>query len=617
MATKTTKKREAAPTVVEEKAPPTAERIRQTRLLICLLCLVLSVIAAVPFFFLGRPQAEPGIEMLGMPTTHDMFLHYDQMKSFHAGLQAGEIYPRWEADTNLNFGAPTTCYYPPAIYYLTSSCYVLTRDWVKALLQTCVLIMIASAAAMYLYARRYMSRGPAVVAMSAYIFFPYHLIDQYQRGAIAELLGFAWMPLILLFVDRTMATFKPDLEGESGTHRSNGFPPGNIAGLAASYGLFMWSHPPTGYQFSLGLGIYVLILAVIKKEWKGTLLVGVSLALGFLTAAAYLLSAALEQNLIRHEYVEETWPYHMTYVFVHELYNRKFHLDFFNRIDMIWVFGTIAITVAALLLLSAKPRTLISALLRQRVVLWTVVGLVASFLMTRYSEPLGEKIPKIEIGVFTWRMLSITTLVVALLAGTCAQAAAAAIKQKLTLQRLAFGLVAAIIIVFAIGYDVGAVAAPMAVAPLFTPEEEHLNYAMIPRTAPEDLNELPDDLPQVELESDNGEVRVERWDPQYRVIKADLTEADNLLVSTFNFPGWTATIDGKKSQIETSEELGDMVIALDAGSHEVTLRFLNTPVRRTGTILTLSSFSLVVALSIISLVRRRKNVSPVDKGSSA
>src|SRR6266496_3003016 len=156
---------------------------RKTRLLIALLCIGLSAFAVVPFFFMGQSDKGGDAFELRMPTTHDMFLHYDQMRSFYTGLSAGEIYPRWEEETNRGFGAPTTSYYPPGIYYLTSACYAITRDWLRALLDAHLVMMLLSGLALYWYARRFMSRWAAVVAMSAYVIGPYHLLDQYQRGA--------------------------------------------------------------------------------------------------------------------------------------------------------------------------------------------------------------------------------------------------------------------------------------------------------------------------------------------------------------------------------------------------------------------------------------------------
>src|ERR1700720_3925601 len=129
-----------------------------SRLGVALLCIGLSVAAVSPFFFMGQPRPGESRWRLHMPDTDDMWLHFDQMKSFYNGLAAGKIYPRWEEDTNRRFGAPTTSYYPPGIYYLTSVFYVLTGDWLRTLLGIHLLAMIASAAALYLFARRLMSR---------------------------------------------------------------------------------------------------------------------------------------------------------------------------------------------------------------------------------------------------------------------------------------------------------------------------------------------------------------------------------------------------------------------------------------------------------------------------
>src|SRR5205085_3413639 len=189
-------------------------------LLVALLAVALTIIAVVPFFFMG--QTEDGTASgLRMPTTHDMFLHFDQMRSFYHGLASGAVYPRWEEETNRGFGAPTTSYYPPGVYYLTSACYALTRDWTGALLVAHLLMMMLSGLAFYWYARRVMSRWAAAVAISAYVLGPYHLLDQYQRGALAELLGFIWMPLMLLAGEQLLKKAKgKNVGGEGESERA-------------------------------------------------------------------------------------------------------------------------------------------------------------------------------------------------------------------------------------------------------------------------------------------------------------------------------------------------------------------------------------------------------------
>jgi hypothetical protein len=571
---------------------------RQTKLLIALLCIGLSAFAVVPFFFMGRSESGGGALELRMPITHDMFLHYDQMRSFYNGLASGETYPRWEEETNRGFGAPTTSYYPPGVYYLTSGFYAVTGDWLRALLDLHLAMMIAAAAALYIYARQKMGRGAAMAAMAAYVFLPYHLLDQYQRGAMAELLVFVWMPLILLFGERLIKAPSTVTQGST---------PVNIAGLAASYGAFLWSHPPTAYQFSLGFGVYVLVLAAMRKDWHGLLSVSVAITLGIGLAAVYLLPAAIEQNLIHREYVTQTWPYHKTYVFVHDLYNSDVHSGFFKLIDSIWISGTAVIAVGGIVLLWLRRGSLpFSPALRQIVLPWVILGLLASFMMTSASMPIGKLIPKIDIGVFTWRMLSITTLVVALIAGAFTQAAIESAKRNSASDRLLFTSLAALVVFGGAIFSAVAVARPMIEAPVFEPEPEHLNWATIPSSAPADPSELPDKVPQAELATEqNGEVVVDEWKPQHRVVRATLEADDELQIRTFNFPGWTAEVDGQPVPIKSSEVLGSMEIKLRAGAHRITLDFLETPVRRAFRIVTLCSVVLVIAIGVIPFARRR------------
>ena len=112
-----------------------------------------------------------------------------------------------------------------------------------------------------------------------------------------------------------------------------------MAGLAVSYGLFVWSHPPTAYQFSLGYGVAMVVLAAVKRQWRGLAWVGVGLAVGVALAAAYLLPAMLEQNFIHKDYILSSWPYHNTYVFVHDIFNAANFVDFYRRINWLWVLG--------------------------------------------------------------------------------------------------------------------------------------------------------------------------------------------------------------------------------------------------------------------------------------
>ncbi len=594
-------------------------------LLIALLAIALTLIAVVPFFFMGENE-EGTASGLRMPTTHDMFLHYDQMRSFYDGLRAGAVYPRWEADTNRGFGAPTTSYYPPGVYYLTASGYLLTRDWTAAVLVAQGLMMLASGLALYWYARRWLSRSAAAAAMTAYVLGPYHLLDAYQRGALAELLGFVWMPLMLGAGERLMSGAE-QRAGEASSNATSGQAAGWkkeavkwVLMLAVSYGGFIWSHPPTAYQFSLGFAVAMMVLALMRRSWRGLLWVAAGIVLGVALAAAYIVPAVLEQNLIHKDYILSSWPYHNTYVFVHDIFNASNYVDFYRRINSLWALG-LALTIlcgAALLLgdegsseLSAanEPRGLrrffatferdglLSAGLKQQVLMWMVLGLFVSFMMHKISKPIGQYIPKIEIGIFTWRMLAMTTLATALLAGACWQAATAASRQQARRWRAAYASLSLVILIGGVAFSLLSVCLPMVHAPVFEPEEEHLNSATLPATAPDDPGELPDDVPPAELAEGNGTVAVEKWLPEHRIVRVELSDADQLWLRAFNFPGWTATVDGKPAPIKTGEDLGDIQIDLDAGNHEVRIDFLDTPVRRNAERVTIITFAIVIVMT--------------------
>jgi hypothetical protein len=549
----------------------------KARAAISILCVLAPALAVTPFFFMGQPLPGGSRWDLRMPETHDMFLHFDQMRDFYQGLTAGEIYPRWEEDTNYGFGAPTTCFYSPGVYYLTAALYPLLHDWTRVVLGSCLVMMVASASAAWLLARRYMSRTAAAVAMTAYVIFPYHAIDQYQRGDLAELLSFVWMPFILLFVDRLFDTARPLLPA---------------AGLALSYGAFLWSHPPTAYQFTLAAGPFLLLLALWARNWRGLAWTGAGLAVGAGLSAAYLYPAAVEQKLIRHEIIGKIWPYHSTYLFMYAGYSKQY-FDFFHLLNLSWQLDLAVILLAGSLLFMLGSRAL-----RVNTAPWTAIGCFASFLMLEISAPLGRRIPKIDIGVFSWRMLAITTLMAALLAGAMVQVSLDARGAHRRGRFAASGILAVAILSGGTFFTVFGIMAPVNKVDAFQPVAEHTNYAIIPRSAPARADELPR-MGRARLEAASGTVTIQEWRPQHRVFDVDSVSPARLFVRTFNYPGWSATMDGHAVRLGTDVETGAMLLNMPAGEHLVTIDLLDTPARRLGAWVTLASFVCVLAALVI------------------
>src|SRR5262245_7310713 len=415
-------------TIAVESDITKAQGRLKERLGVLFALIVMAAIATLPFFVIGEDQ-KAGCCGGEMPVTHDSWMHFNQMQAFYRGLESGRLYPRWDDETHGGYGAPTLAFYPPGAYYVTSIFYFLTRDWSKVWIGFYWLASFASAAAIYCYARRTMSRAASLMAAAVYVFAPYHLINQYQRGAIAEFLSFIWTPLVLLFAERLLA---------DSSRRELLL---SFAGFSASFGAFLWSHPPTAYQFLLVFGPCFVGWAIWTRRRRGLLVIGCALALGLAIAAAYFLPAIVEQRLVNYDDVERTWPYHASYVydFAQKVYDHA-RDSFFSRLDRIWAFNALAILLLGGAVANRTYRSYEAykpnsgpnpdSDLGKRVWLWAWAGLIACFLMTKYSKPIGRLIPKIETGVYSWRMMALMSFAVAMLAGACFEVRSAAFRRK-------------------------------------------------------------------------------------------------------------------------------------------------------------------------------------------
>jgi hypothetical protein len=611
--------------------------IRNEWLAAFVLCLAVSAVAALPFFYIGEDRA---VGCCGgeMPVTHDSWMHFNQMQAFARGLAAGRIYPRWDEATHGGYGAPTSSFYPPGVYYLTSFLYFISRDWQKVWMGTWWWLMFASGLALYAYVRSAMSHGAALLAASLYMVLPYHLLNQYQRGALAEQGSFVWMPLCLLFAEqlysrligcRSLEITNTDADqanplpayaekrvaagvvgnqssGKLTVCRTWGW---SFCGLAASYGAFLWTHPPTAYQFTLIFGVFSTAWLVWRKAWRALGLTAAGLLLGVLLAAAYFFPAFLEQSFIHADDVDATWPYHATYVYDSQQ-PRFDHADpFFARVDFLWAFNVLLLMVAVRALLSwgGEFRQALDwrawADWRQaRVAWWLAAGVFSSFLMTRYSAPLGRLIPKLEIGVFSWRMLGISSLVVALLIGLCAQGA---LMEASKFRRWALVTVTWLIFFGAAGVSFWKVVWPMVRAEAFRANPEHHNYATLPAHVP---REVPP-MPEAQFDSpDAGQITVTTWQPEYRVINVQVKRAAQLQVRTSDYPGWTAFIDGQHTSIERGP-VGNITLSIPAGAHQVILDYRSTPIRRASNWLTVAACGLLFALILLLYKQRSEHGS--------
>ena len=205
---------------------------------------------------------------------HDSFwIDWVWADQFADQLRSGVLYPRWLPASHGGLGSPVFYYYPPLAFYPAGLLGAMGVPTYAAILATFGLAFAASGAAMYRWLEGWTAHplAGALLFMAA----PYHVVDFYGRGALAETCAIALLPLLALGLRRVA-------EGKGMT-------------LAAfAYAAIIATHLPLALLASLFLvAPYALVLA---KGRPGELLrFAPPLALGIGLAAIYLVPAlALE-----------------------------------------------------------------------------------------------------------------------------------------------------------------------------------------------------------------------------------------------------------------------------------------------------------------------------------
>jgi hypothetical protein len=97
--------------------------------------------------------------------------------------------------------------------------------------------------------------------------------------------------------------------------------------------------------------------------------------------------------------------------------------------------------------------------------------------------------------------------------------------------------------------------------------------------------------------------RLVAYEPNRLEIETECATPAVLVVSEIAYPGWLATIDGQRTEIQTANYLL-RAVALPAGSHRIEMRYA-APAARNGAVLT--GFSLALLLGVGVYARRGKH----------
>jgi hypothetical protein len=111
---------------------------------------------------------------------------------------------------------------------------------------------------------------------------------------------------------------------------------------------------------------------------------------------------------------------------------------------------------------------------------------------------------------------------------------------------------------------------------------------------------------RIEIVKGEGTSEILSWKSAERTIKLIAEHPIVVKVQTFYFPGWKAYLDGTEIALQIDSATGAMLIDIPKGDHMLKLKFVDTPVRYYGKLISLLSF---LALGLFLLADKMRKSS--------
>ncbi|HZQ09943.1 MAG TPA: hypothetical protein VFD70_25430, partial [Anaerolineae bacterium] len=203
---------------------------------------------------LAAPLTAPGYFIFAHDARHTVYF----MQMFDAALRDGALFPRWATDMVFGYGYPVWLILAPLPYYAAESFHLVGLDFPSSIKAVEALAWFASALGMYGFVSRIMGKDAGLVAALAYLFVPYHIVDLYVRGAMAEFLAFVFPPFILWMIYEIFATDGAPQDNANGMPRRRRAVYVPLAALA--YAVLILTHISMAVLFSPVSGGYILVL---------------------------------------------------------------------------------------------------------------------------------------------------------------------------------------------------------------------------------------------------------------------------------------------------------------------------------------------------------------------
>lgn len=511
-------------------------------------------------------------------TAHDFIGGFQRALSIHQSWRDGDLLARWMPYTLNGYGYPMTNFYPPLFSYLAALLMFIFKP-ILAFNIAVFMFLFASGLAMYYLGKAIWGRQGGLISAVAYLLAPYHIVDIYVRGAVAESAGFIYPPLLLLVILKLSRKISLSWV---------------LGGIAVLTGLLL-THAIVA-MFFLPIAAVFLLGCVYRKADAARLLwiAGVMLLFSILLSLYFWLPVIVENQFVSsYRFTNGYYDFHQHFVKLAELLYAPIGL----RIDSVSVMiGVVHLTLALSVIVFWKRISLQVAGAGKKILFFALIAIAAVLLMLPLSVRVWEIIPVFKLVQFPWRFLLCVVFALSVLSG--------GVLYLLPQRFRGFALWGVLLIL---------IAANLSYTFRFKYDQVQVDdiKMALARIHPNDNMEyLPRWVKQINLTAPNSRLQV--WQGQAQVIDQGGSGLDRrflvrgtqesmLSYYAYYYPGWEVFIDGKRTEIHPDNPFGLMAFAVPAGEHQVRIHFGTTPWR----VLAQTVSFIALLLFVVVLIKRR------------
>ena len=509
---------------------------------------------------------------------NDVYTYTNWAWQFNEALQEGIIYPRWLPLDFWGYGGPVFILYPPLAFYLTALFNVFTNSIISAMNIAKFTALFFSTAGMFFLVKEFYSEKIAFFSAFFYLIFPYTIFQFYAIGQFSSIISFMWFPPILLFTYRYL--------------KRNQVKDMLYAGLCFS-GLIS-THLINAYMFSFVILIFVIYFAVVRKKPGDLIAIPLISITGFLISSAYTFPLMFENKFLSLKYfIEEGIGFHYADFFILPGISDKipadnfwhaYHPDFFS-----YLFLFLGLLISYLFCWVGLRRSS-EKIIKEISLIFIIISIFSLFLLLGISTFLWETIPFFKYIQFPARWFNITNFTISFLSSILFWSIMTPSKTK---RRISVLMVVISLTMLLLDFKYIKYVYAFPHQKLIPVQTQISNLEHLPIWAVKDNIYSNTTNYRIEIVKGEGKSEILAWKSAERIIKIIAEEPLVAKIQTFYFPGWKAYLNGSEISIQTEKGTGAMLIDIPQGDHVLELKFVDTPVRYYGKLISLLSlFSL-------------------------